>query len=708
MSQYNTGNSVPSSDMRDAWDNNSTIDIFVSSPELKITTRTGIERDTLAGIQKKAEDQRDQIALDGAEVIDETRQNLIPLSRQYMTLEDAQADIANIPDGSATYVRSTDGSSLADEYINNAGTLEATGRRMPSEQSLDVVQEQVSDIRDDVSTVRGGMGNYTGEALYPLAADDSDKMVLWYDPVTDEIQGNGLITESNIGKTVQAVPGARVYTGSSLTPVVTDSQNKIILGYDANNDEMQGVGLVSNSTMNDDYAAKKFTGKTSTVYPLLTDSKNKVLLGYDAGSDRVIAAGLDFTGTVPVYIDDPLPFTPLTRLINQILVYGQSLAAGRDGIPLLSTTQPFSNLTYIGGTRGGGLNAQDFSASKPLVEDSINPAPDGGTNRGETVCSGAANYASLSAYVENGIDPASHVIFASSAGKSGAPIGDLKKGTAWYNEQFMAHVTGVHAFNSDVAVQAIVWMQGESNSDGRTQDGTRSAYRGTLRQLRIDSEADIQATTGQTTPVPYIVYQHSTNIRTNTNTALAFFDLITEKDSLFFFSTPLYMFPHAADGLHMTALGYKWKACYDGRAYKQMMFDKIRPRFIRPISAVYVGGVVKVKFNVPQAPLVLDTKNLAATQDYGFSVYSGGSKVAINAVSIENGDTVVIETSESSLSSVVVKYGIDYLGAGLNIQMGASGNLRDSTPETQFIDGENRPLFYLCPHLEFNAINGAI
>ncbi|EIX9654869.1 hypothetical protein ML100_004059, partial [Klebsiella pneumoniae] len=57
------------------------------------------------------------------------RQSLIPLSRQYMTLADAQADIANIPDGSATYVRSTDDSALADEYINNGGTLEATGRR---------------------------------------------------------------------------------------------------------------------------------------------------------------------------------------------------------------------------------------------------------------------------------------------------------------------------------------------------------------------------------------------------------------------------------------------------------------------------------------------------------------------------------------------------------------------------------------------------
>lgn len=67
---------------------------------------------------------------------DEIRQNLIPLSKQYMTLEAAQADIANIPAGSTTYVRSQDGSSLADEYINLAGTLQPTGRRMPSEKHI--------------------------------------------------------------------------------------------------------------------------------------------------------------------------------------------------------------------------------------------------------------------------------------------------------------------------------------------------------------------------------------------------------------------------------------------------------------------------------------------------------------------------------------------------------------------------------------------
>ncbi|MDP0958844.1 hypothetical protein Q6315_27355, partial [Klebsiella pneumoniae] len=54
-------------------------------------------------------------------------QNLIPLSRQYVTLAAAQADIANIPVGSTTYYRSPDDSALAIEVINNAGTLTATG-----------------------------------------------------------------------------------------------------------------------------------------------------------------------------------------------------------------------------------------------------------------------------------------------------------------------------------------------------------------------------------------------------------------------------------------------------------------------------------------------------------------------------------------------------------------------------------------------------
>ncbi|WP_256574465.1 hypothetical protein, partial [Klebsiella variicola] len=69
---------------------------------------------------------------------DEVRQNLIPLSKQYATLAAAQADIANIPVGSTTYYRSPVGcSALAIEVMNVAGTLQPTGRKMPSQVAVD-------------------------------------------------------------------------------------------------------------------------------------------------------------------------------------------------------------------------------------------------------------------------------------------------------------------------------------------------------------------------------------------------------------------------------------------------------------------------------------------------------------------------------------------------------------------------------------------
>ncbi|MBD8437672.1 SGNH/GDSL hydrolase family protein, partial [Klebsiella pneumoniae] len=74
-----------------------------------------------------------------AAVVENTRQNLIPLGKQYQSVEEAQADIASIPEGATTYVRSPDDSALAIEYRNVAGTLTATGRRMPSQSSVDAV-----------------------------------------------------------------------------------------------------------------------------------------------------------------------------------------------------------------------------------------------------------------------------------------------------------------------------------------------------------------------------------------------------------------------------------------------------------------------------------------------------------------------------------------------------------------------------------------
>ncbi|WP_249827487.1 hypothetical protein [Escherichia coli] len=143
MSEYDTGNSVPSASMPDAWDNMQSIDRFVNSNDETITTRTGEQLDTLHGINVKASNQRDELQAEFEAsqeerdiAFEETRQNLIPLSRQYATLADAQADIANIPVNSFTYVRDPSGNALALEYQNVAGVLTATGRKMPSRSSM--------------------------------------------------------------------------------------------------------------------------------------------------------------------------------------------------------------------------------------------------------------------------------------------------------------------------------------------------------------------------------------------------------------------------------------------------------------------------------------------------------------------------------------------------------------------------------------------
>ncbi len=123
--RYNTGNPRPSNSMKDLNDNALANDDYMNSEADTFIDRLGDERDTLRGSTKK-------MLAAGAAVVEETRQNLIPLSRQYMTLAAAQADIANIPAGSTTYYRSPDDSALAVEVINNAGALELTGRKMPS------------------------------------------------------------------------------------------------------------------------------------------------------------------------------------------------------------------------------------------------------------------------------------------------------------------------------------------------------------------------------------------------------------------------------------------------------------------------------------------------------------------------------------------------------------------------------------------------
>lgn len=86
-------------------DNATRLDKLVNGQDETVPDRAGEDLYSWRGMTAK----NDQI-------IEETRQNLIPLSRQYMTLADAQADIANIPDGLSTPDRRGDFDFLPDRH----------------------------------------------------------------------------------------------------------------------------------------------------------------------------------------------------------------------------------------------------------------------------------------------------------------------------------------------------------------------------------------------------------------------------------------------------------------------------------------------------------------------------------------------------------------------------------------------------------------
>lgn len=489
------------------------------------------------------------------------------------------------------------------------------------------------------------------------------------------------------------------YTGSAdLIPLYTDADGRTLFGVYKSTGEIFAHGSLTEervTTLLGEFGFAKYTG-SGPVYPLATDAEMRVVLGVNLETGLLVGSGINSITAAVKAERKPLASAIVPKAKNHLLFYGQSLSVGAAAGSVLSTTQPYSNITFNGGPRAWTGSAWDFSAFKPLVEDEISPAPDGANTRKETACSGAANYASTLMALD-GNNPSSHVVLASTAGHGGYRIDQLNKASAWYTN-FLAHVSGAHALDVNHAVHAIGWLQGENDISYPTSYAT---YRAALSQLQTDAETDIKLITGQMHPAYLITYQVSWGITGNSGIALAQLDL-AQQNSKIFLATPTYHLPYASDNIHLTAVGYKWIGAYFGRAYKALV-DGYEPQWLNPRSATVRGAVVRVRFDVPVGPMVLDSIGLADTTDSGFRVLDGAAGKAISSIKVD-GQDVVITLFATPTGTVKVRYALDYLGTGLAMTNGASGNLRDSSPDVINISGVDRPLWNVCPAFEMTAI----
>lgn len=130
--RYNTGNPRPSNSMKDVNDNTLANDDYLNSEADTFIDRLRDERDTLRGSTKK------MFAV-GSAAVKVAQDSITILGLPFTTREEAQttADEGKIPVGAVTWARNVGDASLADELINNGGTLEITGRNMPSQSGVD-------------------------------------------------------------------------------------------------------------------------------------------------------------------------------------------------------------------------------------------------------------------------------------------------------------------------------------------------------------------------------------------------------------------------------------------------------------------------------------------------------------------------------------------------------------------------------------------
>ena len=614
---------------------------------------------------------------------DEVRQNIIPLSKQYMTLAAAQADIANIPEGSTTYYRSTDDRALAIEIINNGGTLEHTGREMPSQYALrEPIKEaahasqspasagvSANDIDDEYEYA---IADRQGRIIERINADFIHRFIF---PIISQqaklgsAKGlSGIFYQDDIALGLDAsgnVTAGSTETGTSNDMLygVVDSSGRCLFRFGMNNEFVQnGTEYSTDSDISDD------------LYKLLTRT-GQCLSRYDArGKFRAVLHEDVIRQISQEFGVSEFKKRMLADRVH-IQMCGQSLAGGIGSNRISSAATATGWLMPSGGIEDGQtlsvgltglpLTSSSFVGMDPTVAKNLyeNPlygvcAQLQGMLNAESAAvsvSGSASWHGeykISQLDKEGGSPQYDVAVAQSRAYAGYSSTEAKS--------FLSHV--------------MCWLQGESDITAGTAP---DEYLRRLNNLIADYQSDV----GQDMPPVLVTYQTGSHTR-----RAPYYSpdipqvqlLAANTNPYIFMACPTYVFPYNSDGVHMPGNSYRWMGCYFGKAIYHILTENAwKP--LQPESVYRNGRVVTVVMHVPVSPLVLDTDMVSNPGDYGFEVWgdTDGAKKTIQSVTV-SGNRVTLVLDADPDQTVVVKYAQGTQGANAGPTTGARGNLRDS------------------------------
>jgi hypothetical protein len=402
--------------------------------------------------------------------------------------------------------------------------------------------------------------------------------------------------------------------------------------------------------------------------------------------------------------------------VNHVIFTGQSNSVANGGTPVITTTQPYTNLRFdtgpmsMAGCGGDGCPPGGYekpAAFAPLIEGDTFMYPV------ETPCSGLANEASKLALTTYGFGgagkPAKHDVLVTMDGRSGFTYWCLRKGGCNYHlDQLIPYSQSMQEIKDAMAlaaaagksyvVRAVCAVHGESDHYSYTttssefpnvsSDGTGIIhdYKEALFEWQRDYENDVRALTGQKQRVPLLISQlYGWNDVPYSKLAQLQLDAHIESLGKVVMIGPGYFLPGVTDCKHYTNEGYRRLGEYFGKVYAKVVLGGETWEPVRPKLVARAGNVVTVKYFVPSPPLVIDTVNVKDPGNYGFTLADDlNAPPAITKVEITGPDTVTITLAAAPVNpNTRLRYAqnqipMTCIGPGLDHSGGARGNVHDS------------------------------
>ncbi|SXM05846.1 hypothetical protein [Klebsiella pneumoniae] len=634
--------------------------------------------------------------------------------REFPTLEAAQADAdaGNIPVGSTAYYRSSDDSALAVEVINNAGALQPTGRKMPSQKTVDDLLKHV-----ETTNLIFQLVDILGyRQFYALTSGEFGTAKTIIKPDGIELEGYSLTVSDDNGIYIENILGQRVVLVDEYGNVAPRSLRAARDGSFGTDAAMvSGNGLNFNSggsridiTGPEFLKVSDFLGRSKTII----DASGNLVGGGSGGGitlqDRINilnAENLNYYSKVRSRYNADIE--RLVFALSMIIWYGQSLSTNQEGYPALSKT-PYSNLgnlmlgnsprpntrtgagfTPVGSAILNPLRAvvQSGDGSYVMSDADVAALPAGSGNEGEGAVAAVNMLRTLFLRQAALLTDPSRLLVLASCGVNGRTVEALSRGAVpeLYN-RIREAVSKIKAIadgeSKTFGIGAFCFLQGEWNyNPGYGGDYTREGYKAKVRQLYSDVIADFCA--GQRPPAMF-TYQTGGTYTIDTYElaiGMAQLDMATEGGNIYGVC-PSYPFPNKDSG-HLTSNGYRWMDMFFGKVMFRVL---VLGEGWEPLHCTGVevqDDYALLNYAVPYPPLQwgtpYDGRTAKTYADKGYRATDANGALDVTAAEIV-ADTVVKLTFSRRVSGTIKIWYADKTSHNGN------GCLKDSDP---FLATEN-------------------